>query len=151
MRRVALPSPAVPLGRYARAWLEGGDHLDGLAGRIVLTEHARATLAAVEQGHADLAVLYASDARLGRRLRVLAEIDPDAHPAIRYVAAATTRAAGCPETRRLLEAWGGPRTRSRLVEAGFALPLGGEGEASTTRAPRLIGRRARTAPGSDRS
>jgi molybdate transport system substrate-binding protein len=121
-QRIALPAPAVPLGRYARAWLEARDLLDPLRGRIVLTEHARATLAAVEQGHVDLAIVYASDARVGHGLRVLAELDPVDHPSIRYVAARSARARPCDEVDRVLRAWTGERARVRLDDAGFAPP-----------------------------
>ena len=48
MHRIALPSPVVPLGRYARSWLQARGVLDAVSPRLVVTEHARATLAAVE-------------------------------------------------------------------------------------------------------
>lgn len=117
--RIALPVRAVPLGRYAHAWLEGRDQLEALDGRVVHTEDARATLTAVDQGHVDLAFVYASDARLGAQTRVLADLDPSGHPPIRYVAARTTHASDCPSVLRVLAAWSDSRTRVRLREAGF--------------------------------
>ncbi|HEB89075.1 MAG TPA: molybdate ABC transporter substrate-binding protein, partial [Deltaproteobacteria bacterium] len=44
LERIAIPSPAVPLGRYATSWLRSRGWLTALAGRIVRTENARATL-----------------------------------------------------------------------------------------------------------
>ena len=48
LKRIAVPSAAVPLGRYVRHWLEKQSRLEGLEGKIVTTEHARATLSAVD-------------------------------------------------------------------------------------------------------
>jgi len=121
LERIALPASAIPLGRYARAWLASQELLDPLEGRIVSTEHARATLVAVDQGHADLALVYESDARLGRHVDIVARIDPSTHPAIRYVAVRATRAPECRDIARILRGWGDARTRTRLEQAGFVV------------------------------
>jgi len=126
LERLAVPGAAVPLGRYGRAWLEERGLLDELKGRIVATENARATLAALEQGHVDLALLYETDLRLGRALQPIHRPDPKAYPEIRYEVARASRSAGCAEIDRVLEAWQTQATRARLLLAGFELPKGGE-------------------------
>jgi molybdate transport system substrate-binding protein len=122
LKRVGLPSQAVPLGRYGYAWLETIGMLDVLRGKIVSTENARANLTAVDQGHVDLAILYETDFRLRPSLRVVSRPDEKDVPAIRYVAARTTRAPDCNEIDRVLDAWQSPRVRARLAKAGFGLP-----------------------------
>lgn len=122
LERLGLPSAAVPLGRYGRAWLEGRGLLEMLEGRIVSTENARANLAAAEQGLVDLAILYESDLRRASTLRPIFFPDPAHHPPIRYVAARATHAPDCPEIHRVLEAWQSERSRSRLEAEGFLLP-----------------------------
>ncbi len=119
LARIAIPSAAVPLGRYARDWLAGQGLLEGLRGRIVTTEHARATLSAVDAGHVDLAIVYASDARLAHRAVVLAEIDPSRHPPIRYVAARVVAGPACPAIDEALSAWSGPVAIEELERGGF--------------------------------
>lgn len=119
LKRIAIPSAAVPLGRYARDWLTGQGLLEGLRGRIVTTEHARATLSAVDAGHVDLAIVYASDARLARRAVVLAEIDPSGHPPIRYVAARVVAGPACPAIDVALLAWSGRVAIEELERGGF--------------------------------
>jgi len=119
LRRLAIPSAAVPLGRYARAWLSSRGLLEGLAGKIVVTEHARATLAAVDSGLVDLAILYRSDLRLARHASEILAIDASEHPSVRYVAARTSRAPDCPKIDAVLAAWGGPFLREELALAGF--------------------------------
>lgn len=86
VRRIAIPDGSVPLGSYARAWLRDQNLLDDLTSRIIPTPHARATLAAADEGHVDLAIVYATDARLAHRARVAFEIPPSEQPSITYVA-----------------------------------------------------------------
>ena len=119
LKRIAVPSAAVPLGRYARYWLDHHGQLERLEARIVMTEHARATLSAVDAGHADLAIVYESDARLARHAVILARIDPAEYPPIRYVAARVAAAPMCPSIDEALDAWAKPGTQERLTAAGF--------------------------------
>ena len=117
--RLAIPSAAVPLGRYARAWLASRNLLEHLDGKIVLTEHARATLAAVDSGLVDLAIVYRSESRLAKNAKALMPIDPSEHPPIRYVAARTTSAPDCASIDEAIAAWGRPTLQSELQSAGF--------------------------------
>ena len=120
IRRLALPDGAVPVGRYAREWLRARGLLEALAPRIVPTEHARATLAAVDAGHADVAVVYATDARLARRAKLAFEVPANEQPRIVYAAARVTdRDAGAAE----LLAWlTEPAAHAILRRAGFGAP-----------------------------
>jgi molybdate transport system substrate-binding protein len=122
IRRIAVPEHAVPVGRYARAWLR--DHaLDGLlAGRLVRTEHARATLTVVDQGHADLAIVYASDARLARTARVALEIPDGQQPRIAYAAAVVTGSPHAGQARAFVRFLLGDGAQIALAEAGFGPP-----------------------------
>ena len=120
LRRIAVPNAAVPVGRYAREWLAARGLLDALRPRLVATEHARATLLAVEQGAADAALVYATDAAHARRAHVAWEIPASEQPEILY-AASVSRAARDPERARafvsLLSDGAG---REHLARAGFA-------------------------------
>jgi molybdate transport system substrate-binding protein len=129
LERLGLPSAAVPLGRYGRAWLDDQGLIDRLEGKILATENARANLAALDRGHVDLAILYASDIRRHPSLRVLHRPDPEAYPVIRYVAARVSRTPACVEIDRVLEAWQSSSMRAQLMEAGFEVAT------TTQRAP----------------
>jgi molybdate transport system substrate-binding protein len=122
IRRVAVPDTAVPLGRYARDWLAARGLLTTLEPRLVATADARATLAAVDTGDADVAIVYATDARLARSARIAFEIATPEQPEIVYEAALGSRAGE--EARdffAFLEAGGaGPA----FASAGFSTPLG---------------------------
>ena len=119
LQRLAVPSAAVPLGRYARAWLASRDLLEPLKGKIVVTEHARATLAAVDAGLVDLAIVYRSELRLAKRASELTAIDPSEHPPIRYVAARTISAPDCSGINDAIAVWGQPFLQGELASAGF--------------------------------
>lgn len=122
IRRIAVPEHAVPVGRYARAWLRARGLESLLAGRLVRTEHARATLAVVDQGLADLAIVYASDARLARSARVVLEIPDAQQPRIAYAAAVVVGAPGSGPARDFVRFLLADRAQAALAAAGFTPP-----------------------------
>jgi len=122
LERFALPSTAVPLGAYAREWLEAKAILQPLQARLISTEHARATLVAVEEGHADAAVIYTSDTRYAKKSEILLEIPLPEQPTITYSAALLERAHSSAPAAQFMAMLGGPEARQRLVAAGF-VPL----------------------------
>ena len=94
IRRIAIGDPAaVPAGVYARSYLEKIGLWTALQPKLVPTTNVRAALAAVENGSAAAALVYATDARLAPRLRVATIIGGAAAPRIVYPAAVvkTTR------------------------------------------------------------
>jgi molybdate transport system substrate-binding protein len=119
VRRVAIPHAVVPAGRYARQWLAEKGLLDPLAPRLVATEHARATLIAVDAGHVDAAIVYATDAALARRAHVVWEIPSEEQPAIRYAAAVSASAREVALAEAFLDTLIAGRGRVHLAEAGF--------------------------------
>ena len=122
VRRIALPAEAVPVGRYAREWLASHRLLEPIAPRLVITEHARATLTAVEQGHADLGIVYATDARVARRATLAYRIPDEEQPAISYAAAAVERTPHPAETSALLALLREEDAAELLRAAGFTAP-----------------------------
>lgn len=86
--RVALGHPAsVPVGRYARQWLEKRGWWDRLRRRAVFFDNVRAVLSAVEAGDVQAGIVYATDAAVGGQVRVLQEVPAEEMPDIRYPAA----------------------------------------------------------------
>ena len=87
IRRIAIGDPAaVPAGVYARSYLENIGLWTALQPKLVPTTNVRAALAAVENGSAAAALVYATDARLAPRLRVATTITGAAAPRIVYPA-----------------------------------------------------------------
>lgn len=83
--RLAMADPeAVPAGRYAKAALAHLGVWRSVAARIAPAENVRAALALVERGAAPLGIVYATDARASKTVRVLGTFPAASHPPIRY-------------------------------------------------------------------
>ena len=124
IRHIALPEPAVPLGHYAREWLAGQGMLEKLKPRIVPTEHARATLAAVDAGNAEVGIVYATDARVATSARVAFTPPAAQQPRIVYVAAQLAKAPLPALAEAFLATLVGADGRTALAAAGFSPPPG---------------------------
>ena len=109
----------MPVGVYAKAYLESIGLWASLAPKIVPVTSVRAALGAVENGGADAAVVYRTDAALSSRVAIAFEVPLDEGPPIRYVAA-ITRAAKQPEAARaFLEFLQGAEARALFEKSGF--------------------------------
>jgi molybdate transport system substrate-binding protein len=86
--KLALAGEAVPVGKYARAWLTRKGLLKDLEPKVVNAENVRAVLALVEAGSADAGVVYATDARVAVHAKVAFAVAAEDDPGIEYVAAA---------------------------------------------------------------
>ncbi len=85
IKRVALGDPrAVPIGIYAKEYLEKVKLWDAIKSKVVATENVRAALAAVEAGNADASVVYKTDAAISKKVKVAFEVPLEEGPKIRY-------------------------------------------------------------------
>jgi molybdate transport system substrate-binding protein len=83
--RIALAEPSsVPAGVYARTWLQRIGLWDRIAPNVIPTENVRAALSAVESGNVDAAIVYKTDARIARRVRITYEVPRSQGPPISY-------------------------------------------------------------------
>jgi molybdate transport system substrate-binding protein len=83
--RLATGDPAhVPVGRYAQQALEYLDAWTAIGPRLARAENVRAALALVERGEAPLGIVYATDARAAKGVKVVAKFPEESHAPIRY-------------------------------------------------------------------
>ncbi|MCW4463644.1 molybdate ABC transporter substrate-binding protein [Sphingomonas sp. BT-65] len=83
--RIAVADPAsVPAGRYVEAALRKLGLWQAAAPQLVRAENVRAALALVERGAAPYGIVYATDARASRRVRVAGVFPQSSHPPIVY-------------------------------------------------------------------
>jgi molybdate transport system substrate-binding protein len=83
--RLALADPAaVPAGKYAKAALTHLGVWAGVAGKVAPAENVRAAMALVERGAAPLGIVYATDARASKAVRIVGTFPAASHPPIRY-------------------------------------------------------------------
>ena len=86
---IAMAGPAVPVGRYARTYLDRKGLLAAVEPRFATADNVRAVLALVESGTADVGFVYLTDARVAKHATLLWTAPAADDPGIAYVAAAT--------------------------------------------------------------
>jgi molybdate transport system substrate-binding protein len=86
VNHIALAGPSVPAGIYARQALKNLKLWDSLEAdkKLVAGENVRATLAYVEQGEADAGIVYATDARISKKVDLVYMFPSSSHEPIRY-------------------------------------------------------------------
>jgi molybdate transport system substrate-binding protein len=83
--RLATGDPAhVPVGRYAQQALGHLGAWQAIESKLARAENVRAALALVERGEAPLGIVYATDARAARKVKVLGEFPQTSHAPILY-------------------------------------------------------------------
>ncbi|HYG63448.1 MAG TPA: molybdate ABC transporter substrate-binding protein, partial [Thermoanaerobaculia bacterium] len=103
VRVLALAEPqTVPAGIYAKEYLGRLGVWSRIADRVVPTENVRAALAAVEAGNADAGIVYKTDARTAKRVRVAYEVPREKGPAISYPFAVLAESARQAAARKFL-------------------------------------------------
>ena len=118
--RVATGDPAhVPVGRYAEAALRRLGLWDAVSARLVRADNVRSALAFVERGEAVAGIVYATDARVGKRLRVAARFPQASHPPITYPVSLIRGAT--PAAREIWTRLFTEDARAVLREAGFGV------------------------------
>lgn len=116
--RVCTGEPAtVPAGTYARQALRSMGWWEALEPRLVGTEDVRTALAFVERGECPLGIVYETDARISRRVEVLARFPAGTHAPIVYPAALVRGAS--PEARAFMHHLRSPRARAVFERHGF--------------------------------
>ena len=121
--RIAIGDPdGVPVGVYARAYLESVGLWASLRDRMVPVRSTRAALATVETGAVDAGIVYRTDAVSSSGVRVVFEVAGAEGPVIAYPAALTTEATNPQAAEGLLAYLQGVDARAVFEAAGFLVP-----------------------------
>jgi len=118
-RLATADTEGAPAGVYARAALVHLGLWDRAGGRHVQSANVRDALGWALRGDADLAIVYRTDALPYPELS-LEELPADAHPPIRYVAAAVS---DDPRAAAFLRMLTGAKGRAALASFGFDPPV----------------------------
>ena len=119
--RLATGDPdSVPVGRYARAALTSLGVWNSVTDRLVRAEDVRHALMFVARGEAPLGIVYATDARLDDRVRIVGTFPTGSHLPITYPVALTARAG--PDAERFVQFVVGDAGRAAFERAGFTVP-----------------------------
>lgn len=119
IRRVAMGNPeSVPAGVYGRRWLQHIGVWPAVAPKVVPLPTVRAALSAVQESRVDAGIVYATDARVTRAVRVALTAPDGEAPAIVYPVAAIRGAREQAAARFL--AWLREDSATRVfIRAGF--------------------------------
>ncbi|MDP6799361.1 MAG: molybdate ABC transporter substrate-binding protein [SAR202 cluster bacterium] len=121
--RVAIADPALaPAGAYARQALEGEGVWDAIRGKSVIGSDVRVTMAYVQSGNADAAMVYATDALVADGLVVNDVVASDSHAAVVYPAVILASSQSVDTARRFVEYLRLPKAGEVFAKFGF-IPL----------------------------
>ena len=109
----------VPVGRYARSALTSLGVWSDVADRLVRAEDVRSALAFVARGEAPLGIVYETDARIEKKVRLVGLFPEDSHPRITYPIALTTQAG--PDAERFAEFLISDASRAVFERYGFTV------------------------------
>ena len=119
--RLATGDPdSVPVGRYARAALTSLGVWHEVEDRLVLADDARKALVFVASGEAPLGIVYETDARAEKRVRIVGLFPPASHPPITYPVALTSSAQA--RAADFVAFLRGPAGTAAFRKYGFSVP-----------------------------
>jgi molybdate transport system substrate-binding protein len=122
VRLVALGDPAsVPAGQYGKQALTSLNLYDKLRNKIVLGKDVRQVLTYVETGNADAGLVYATDALISTRVRVVAAAPESSHDPIVYPLGIVAGARNEAAARAFLSYLGTPAARAVFIKRGFKM------------------------------
>lgn len=116
-RLVTADPDSVPVGRYAHEALANLGVWDEVAARLARADSVRSALAFVDRGEAMLGIVYATDALVDKKVRVVDVFPADSHAPIIYPVALTV-AAGA-EAAKFLAYVRGPAGDMAFKHYGF--------------------------------
>jgi len=119
-RKLSLADPAsVPAGKYAKAALTALGVWNSVADKVVPAENVRVALSYVSRDEAPLGIVYATDAKSDKGVRIVGTFPENTHPPIVYPAGLVRD--GKPEARAFLDFLNGPEAKAVFEKDGFTV------------------------------
>ena len=117
-RRLATGDPeSVPVGKYARSALTSLGVWNDVADRLVRADNVRSALAFIARGETPLGIVYETDARVEKRVRIVDVFPADSHPPIVYPVAVIAQAR--PAARQFVEFLQSAAVQESFKKYGF--------------------------------
>jgi molybdenum ABC transporter molybdate-binding protein len=118
---VALADSASPLGKCSETYLRSLGLYETLLPKVLHVDNSRGILAAIDSGHAEAGLAFASDAANATHCKTLFTIDP-AIASLEYSAAVVHGGRRSEDAQLLLEFFSTPVARRCFRRCGLALP-----------------------------
>jgi molybdate transport system substrate-binding protein len=120
LRHVSIGDPgSVPAGDYARQVLTSLKLWDRLQPKLVIAQDVRQVLSHVATGNADAGLVYATDARIEPKVRVVCAAPPGTHEPILYPVAVLRSTLNQRAARAFVAFLAGPEARAVFEKHGF--------------------------------
>ena len=107
----------MPVGKYAKSALDKLGLWASVQNKFAMADNVRAALALVSRGEAVLGIVYETDAKVEKGVKIVGAFPPDSHPPITYPVAATTNAK--PEAAAYLAFLRSPTAKAVFEQYGF--------------------------------
>jgi molybdate transport system substrate-binding protein len=120
VKLIALGDPAsVPAGEYGQQVLESLGLWQAVQGKLVLAKDVRQVLTYVETGNANAGIVYATDARLSDKVRVVATAPESSHAPVVYPVAVLKNSRNIAAARAFIQFLEGGRANEVFAGLGF--------------------------------
>jgi molybdate transport system substrate-binding protein len=124
VKTVAVGEPqTVPAGKYAQEILTHFGIYDQLKPKLVLAKDVRQVLTYVETGNADAGILYATDAKISKKVTVIATAPEDSYSPVVYPAAVIKNSKNAAAAKAFLDFLASEKARTVFQKYGF-IPAG---------------------------
>jgi molybdate transport system substrate-binding protein len=123
VQKIAIGEPAsVPAGKYAEEVFAYLGLTDKLAPKLVLAKNVREVLAYVEIGNVDAGMVYQTDAKISRKVRIAATVPDNSHSPIRYPVAVIADSKIPEAAKEFIKYLASPEAMAIFIKYGF-VPL----------------------------
>jgi molybdate transport system substrate-binding protein len=120
VKSIAVGEPqTVPAGKYAQEVLTHLGIYDQLKPKLVLAKDVRQVLTYVETGNADAGIVYATDAKISKKVTVVATAPEDSHSKVVYPAAVIKNSKNPARAKAFLEFLASKKARTVFQKYGF--------------------------------
>ncbi|MGH9407337.1 MAG: molybdate ABC transporter substrate-binding protein [Terriglobia bacterium] len=123
VKRVAIANPeSVPAGMYAKQALEYFKVFKEVEPKLLLAGDVRQALAYAETGDADAAIVYLTEAKLSKRVRVVATAPAASHAPVVYPVAVLQRSREAAAAKQFVDFLSGREAQQVFEREGFGPP-----------------------------
>ncbi|HCQ22507.1 MAG TPA: molybdate ABC transporter substrate-binding protein [Anabaena sp. UBA12330] len=123
VKKIAIGEPrSVPAGQYAQQVLEKLKIWTEVKSKLVFANNVRQVLASVESGNADTGLVYATDAKISNRVKVVVTADEKYHSPIIYPLAVVKRSKNVNAAKEFSQFLSSNQAKAVFKKYGFILP-----------------------------
>ncbi|MCC5650186.1 molybdate ABC transporter substrate-binding protein [Nostoc sp. XA013] len=123
IKKIAIGEPrSVPAGQYGEQVLKNLKLYDQVKSKLVFANNVRQVLAAVESGNAQAGIVYATDAKISNKVKVVITAEKKFHSPIIYPVAVIKGSKNIPAAKEFVQFLSGSQAKTVLRKYGFIVP-----------------------------